>query len=126
MDEIKDRSFTYRGQIKVSKSDLRLAKAGRKTCTIRFGTAMVQGDEIDLTDGRDRIRVRILAVDTHRPYADITDEEARADGVDSLAALDADLRRFYGRLHPDQPMTLIHFAINGEDSASSTQQPELW
>jgi hypothetical protein len=125
MGGIKERSFTYRGQIKVSQSDLRLARAGRKTCTIRLGTAMVQDSEIDLTDSKERIRIRILDVDTKRPYSTVTNEEARADGVESLEALDADLRRFYGPIHPDQPMTLIHFAVLTDESSPSTQ-PQLW
>lgn len=109
---IQHRSFTYRGQIKVSRRDLQLARQGRKTCTIRLGTAKVEGSDIDLSDGREHIRVRILRVETDRPYASISDEEAVADGVTSRDALDSDLRRFYGSsLDAAQPMTLIHFAL---------------
>jgi hypothetical protein len=124
IDLIKERRFTYRGQIKVSGSDLRLAKRGHKTCTIRLGTASVEGQELDLTDGKERLRVRVTTVEADRRYVDITDEEARADGVESRAALDLDLRRFYGTLDDAQPMTLIHFErLPGEFAETQTQ---LW
>jgi hypothetical protein len=121
---IRDRSFTYHGQIKVSREDMRLAKVGRKTCTIRLGTAQVADAEIDLTDGRERVRIRIAEVETNRPYADITELEARADGAESLEALDKDLRRFYGPLDPAQPMTLIHFSL--ASPTLSSDQVQLW
>lgn len=124
MGGIKDRSFTYRGHIKVSASDLRMARAGRKTCTIRLGTAMVEGDEIDLTDGRSRVRIRVMDVETGRPYSKISEEEAVADGVNTLQELDADLRRFYGPLDPEQPMTLIHFEV--DTSGQIVDQPQLF
>lgn len=122
---IRDRSFTYRGQIKVSREDMRLAKAGRKTCTIRLGSAQVADLEIDLTDGRERIRVRIAEIETDRPYGGITENEAVADGAESLEALDKDLRRFYGPLDPEQPMTLIHFSLISP-IPSPADQGRLW
>jgi hypothetical protein len=85
---------------------------------------MVEGDEIDLTDGRSRVRIRVMDVETGRPYSKISEEEAVADGVNTLQELDADLRRFYGPLDPEQPMTLIHFEV--DTSGQIVDQPQLF
>jgi hypothetical protein len=50
--------------------------------------------------------------------------EARADGAESLEALDKDLRRFYGPLDPAQPMTLIQFFLTSP--AFLGDQGQLW
>jgi hypothetical protein len=123
---IRHRTLTYRGEIKISRQDMRLAKLGRKTCTIRLGTALVGNDEIDLSDGRDRVPVRIVLIENDRNYRGITEDEAQADGADSLQALDEDLRRFYGPLDPAQPMTLIHFELVSPGSGVESSQAQLW
>jgi hypothetical protein len=64
--------FTYRKQIRVSKEDLQSALAGRKRCTIRAGIANVEGDEVFLSDGQSRAKVKVTNVDhsktTLKPY----------------------------------------------------------
>jgi hypothetical protein len=105
---IDTRSFTYRGRIKVSKSDLAMARNGKKICTIRRGTAKVDGETIDLTDGVDRIRVRIVSIQTIA-YCDLTDEHARWEGFANVAALQRDLATYYRAIGDHQPMTIIKF-----------------
>lgn len=105
---IDDRRFTYRGRIKVSKADLVMAAAGKKTCTIRRGTAAVEGETVDLTDGRDRLRVRVLSVQTI-PYRDITDEHAHWEGFAGIEELQSDLATYYRAIEDQQPMTIIKF-----------------
>jgi hypothetical protein len=105
---IDTRSFTYRGRLKVSKDDLAMAWTGRKICTIRRGTAKVDGEIIDLTDGIDRLRVRVVSVKTI-PYHDLTDEHAHWEGFANIAALQRDLATYYRGLADSQPMTIIKF-----------------
>lgn len=105
---IDTRNFTYRGRIKVSKSDLALARTGKKICTIRRGTAKVDGETIDLTDGTDRLRVRIVSVQTV-PYRDLTDEHAHWEGFADVAALRLDLAMYYRAIADSQLMTIIKF-----------------
>jgi hypothetical protein len=102
------RNFTYRGRIKVSESDLAMAKTGQKICTVRRGTAKVDGETIDLTDGVDRLRVRIVSVQTV-PYHDLTDEHAHWEGFADVAALRRDLATYYRAISDSQPMTVIKF-----------------
>ncbi|MFY9621752.1 MAG: ASCH domain-containing protein [Pyrinomonadaceae bacterium] len=108
---IVNRNITYRGRIKISTEDLEWAKIGRKKCTIRMGLASVVGDTIELTDGHERITARISSVDPTRRYGNLNDEDAAMEGFDSYQALEADLSKFYGRIDPMQPMTIIYFNV---------------
>jgi hypothetical protein len=105
------RQYTYRGRIKVTREALALVRAGKKRRTIRLGKAAIANDRIYLSDGGERVPVRILQVDTSRLYADLTDEDAIGDGFGSMQELTRELERFYGRLDPKQPMTVIHFEV---------------
>lgn len=115
---IKHREFTYRERMKVSPSDLRLARRGRKKCTIRLGVANVIGGQIALTDGRHSFAVNILSVDADRSYRELSDSDARDEGFESLAELQADLRQYYGPIDPEQPMTVIRFEVAEPETGS--------
>jgi len=106
-----ERRFAYRSEIKVSPADLESARRGRKSCTIRLGTAEVEGKDIDLTDGRGRLRVRVTRVDTTKTFDQLGPEEASGEGFQSKEELRADLRRYYRGLEGAQPMTVIWFSI---------------
>ena|SRR2546426_2585131 len=108
---IVDRNTTYRGRIKVSREDLELAKIGKKKCTIRLGKANVEGNVIEITDGHEKITARISRVDTNRRYGSLNDEDAAMEGFNSHQELKSDLSRFYGRIDPMQPMTIIYFTV---------------
>jgi hypothetical protein len=103
-----DRRFTYRRRIKVSKDDLLLAKNGRKTCTIRLGTVNVDGQIMDLSDGDEALKVRIVSIETE-PYRNLTDRHAEWEGFSSVEELRKDLEKYYRRIEQDQPVTIIRF-----------------
>jgi hypothetical protein len=105
------KEFVYRRQIRVSKDDLVAAKAGRKNCTIRLGRMTVEGTEIDLTDGRERARIRILETDTAKTLAQLTLREVMGEGFSSLDELTADLRRYYPHARGNDPVTVIWFEM---------------
>lgn len=105
---IVNREFTYRGRIKVSRSDLAAAEEGRKTCTIRLGVAHVDEPTIDLTDGANSLRVKIASVSTER-FRDLSEEHARCEGFITVEELQADLRTYYPQIDADQPVTIIRF-----------------
>jgi hypothetical protein len=106
-----NRTFTYKTRIKVSTADLNLARAGKKKCTIRVGTLSVGREILDLTDGTQTLKIKVVRVETDRKYSALTDQDAINDGLASKAELDTDLKRFYGRIDPEQPMTIIHFEL---------------
>jgi hypothetical protein len=106
---IVERHFSYRNYINVSSGDLHLARSGVKSCTIRLGTVDVSSERVFLTDRRNKVFVKILRVDSGRVYRELTEEDAKRDGVDSLDALDEDLRKYYGAIDPDQPVSVVYF-----------------
>ena len=129
---IVDRAFVYRGRMKLSSRDLRLVRSGKKTCSVRLGTAGVATESLELTDGKESIRVHVLEVETGRVFHELSDRDARADGLSSLETLEKDLRRFYGEIDPEQPMTIIKFAFMQPQADSDTSpnrsgaQEQLW
>ncbi len=94
------RNYTYRGTIKISRDDMRLLKAHRKKCTVRLGTASVASPEILMSDGRDSVPIRIVRVDTSRSLAELTDDDARAEGFETREQLLKDLSTYYPRAAP--------------------------
>jgi hypothetical protein len=105
-----NREFTYRRSIKVSSGDLALAKNGQKICTTRVGVAKVDANLIDLSDGKETLRVRILSIET-KPYKDLTAEHARWEGFATLEELQADLAKYYPKIDREQPVTIIKFGV---------------
>jgi hypothetical protein len=103
-----NRQFTYKRSIRVSTHDLALAKNGRKSCTIRLGTASVDDELMDLSDGRDVLKVRILSVET-REYCNLTHEHAEWEGFATVEELQKDLEQYYSGIDQNQPVTIIRF-----------------
>lgn len=107
------RSFTLRERVKVSRVDFELAMKGRKTCTIRLGQISVHNSAVLLTDGTRSMRVQIAKVDNSKVFRGLTAEDAKCEGLAGVNELHADLRRYYGNIDPDQPVTVIHFVRVG-------------
>ena len=108
---IRNRRFTYRGQIKISSSDMSLLKEGKKKCTIRVGIIDVDGRELFMADGNRRVKIRVSEVDNHRVYRELSNQDALDEGFSSLEELQKDLSKYYGKIDPEQPVTVIRFDI---------------
>ncbi len=106
---MKSRKYTYSGIIKISSDDMRLLKENRKRCTIRLGTASVATPEILMSDGRDSVPIRIVRVDTSRSLAELTEDDAHAEGFENREELLKDLSKYYPRAVPSDPVTVIYF-----------------
>lgn len=111
---IRDRRFTYKGQIKISSSDMSLLEDRKKKCTIRLGIIDVNGPDILMTDGKTRVKVRVSEVDNRRVYRELTNQDAIDEGFGSLEELQKDLAKYYGKIDPDQPITVIRFTLAGQ------------
>ena len=83
-------------------------KNGTKICTIRLGVAKVEGEFVDLSDGQDVLKVRIVSVETE-PYKNLTEEHARWEGFSTLKELQDDLVKYYRKIDKDQAVTIIKF-----------------
>jgi len=104
-----NRQFVYRNRIKISREDMALLRAGRKKCTIRLGRNSVASAQIMVTDGANSVPVRIINVESDRCVKDLTDREALAEGFQTRDELIKDLEKYYRRLDPEQPITIIYF-----------------
>jgi hypothetical protein len=108
---IVERTIVYHDLIGIGDADLVLVRQGKKTCTIRLGTANVDQNVIYLGYLQNKVLVRVLYVENGRLYHDLTDRDAQQDGHISREDLYEDLKQFYGSIDPQQPMTLIHFEL---------------
>lgn len=111
---IRNRRFTYKGQIKISSSDMSLLKEGKKRCTVRIGTIDVSGTDLFMTDGNQRIKIRVSEVDNRRVYHELSSQDALDEGFSSLEELQRDLSTYYGKIDPEQPVTVIRFYVLNE------------
>jgi hypothetical protein len=103
------KTYSYNSVIKISRSDMSLLRAGKKSCTVRLGNASVGASEIEMSDGRASVRVRITKVDNTRTLEQLTDEDARAEGFSTREELLLDLKKYYPRASPDDQVTVISF-----------------
>jgi len=108
---IVNRSFTYKGKIKVSREDFNLAKKGIKTCTVRLGTLNVAKSITEIHDGTNSLRVKIGGVDNKRVLRELTDDDAQKEGFRTKNDLISDLKRYYPSIEPEQPVTVIYFEL---------------
>lgn len=106
---IRNRHFTYKGQIKISRSDMSLLQMGKKKCTVRLGIIEVSGSDLVMTDGHQHVKIRISEVDNRRVYRELRNQDALDEGFSSLEELQNDLRTYYGKIDPEQPVTIIRF-----------------
>jgi hypothetical protein len=103
------KSYSYNKVIKISRSDMSLLRAGKKSCTVRLGNASVGRSEMEMSDGRTSVRVRITRVDNTRTFEQLTDDDARAEGFSTREELLLDLKKYYPRATPNDQVTVISF-----------------
>jgi|HubBroStandDraft_6_1064221.scaffolds.fasta_scaffold09771_2 hypothetical protein len=105
------KSYVYSKMIKISRGDMSLLRAGKKSCTVRLGNASVGAPEIEMSDGRTSVRVLITKVDNSRTFEELTDSDAMAEGFCSREELLLDLRKYYPRVSAKDQVTVISFQL---------------
>ena len=84
---------------------------GRKRATIRLGVVKPKYEELIVhSGGRPIAKVRVKSVRVKR-VRELTDEDARLDGFNSLDELLEALREAYGDFSPDEPVTIIELEL---------------
>jgi len=84
---------------------------GRKRATVRVGRYAVKSRDVFLhSGGRVVAKLRIERV-YHKRFSELDDEDARLDGHPNARSLRKELRRIYGHLRPDTPVTVIVFRV---------------
>jgi hypothetical protein len=106
-----ERRFVYSNVIKISRGDMALLRAGKKKCTIRMGNASVANSQINISDGRTSVLVKITDVDNSRTLEQLTDEDAREEGFSTREELISDLHKYYPRAKSTDPVTVIRFEL---------------
>ena len=103
---------TYLGRhlmLKKKWGDLLLER--RKRATIRLGVVKPKYEELIVhSGGRPIAKVRVKSVRVKR-VRELTDEDARLDGFNSLDELLEALREAYGDFSPDEPVTIIELEL---------------
>jgi hypothetical protein len=108
MDQIKKYVAT---QIKLVDRFFDLVLSGKKTSTIRYGLVFFTNDHLQLRSNKQSLPIRLLKIDYSKTFGDLNEEDAFRDGFSTLDELKTELRRFYGDVPPDYPMTVIHFKM---------------
>ena len=84
---------------------------GRKKTTIRAGVVVPRYEEIIIHGhGRPLAKARITRVE-RKLVSELTDEDARRDGFPDRRSLLRALERVYGRLGPDDTVTILHLEV---------------
>ena len=84
---------------------------GRKKATIRKGLVKVKYEELIVHGaGRPVAKVRVRDV-IYKRLSELTDDDAKLDGFKSKEELLRELERTYGRLRPDDVVTIIIFDV---------------
>lgn len=97
--------------LKLSAKYLELVLSGKKTSTIRRKFVLFSEVVIPIISAGKQILVKIEKLDYSKTFADLTDEDARSDGFDSIEILRSELKNFYTDITDDYPMTIIHFKL---------------
>ncbi len=99
--------------------------SGRKRATIRLGRVKVKYDELIVHGGgRPVAKVRVVNV-TYKKVKELTDEDAKKDGFRNVNELLRALQRAYGRISPDDVVTIIEFELIQNLSELEPQDPYL-
>jgi hypothetical protein len=88
-----------------------LLKEGKKRCTVRIGMIDVSGTDLFMTDGNERVKIRVSEVDNRKVYRELSNQDAFDEGFESLEELQKDLSKYYGKIDPEQPVTVIRFEM---------------
>ncbi|MEW9855166.1 ASCH domain-containing protein [Novosphingobium sp. M1R2S20] len=81
---------------------------GQKRSTIRAGAKTDLVGPAMLVAGSQSIAIAVSEV-VVKPYAALTEDDARLDGFANLAELIAALESFYPDLGPADPVSILHF-----------------
>ena len=88
-----------------------LVQEGRKTTTIRKGRRDIALGPAKFVSKEDAVNIDIVSV-TYRLFAELSDDDAGADGFEDSHELRQALRSFYPEIQADDPCTIIGFQLS--------------
>ncbi|UXD21904.1 hypothetical protein IPA_09405 [Ignicoccus pacificus DSM 13166] len=84
---------------------------GRKTTTIRLGKWIPKFDEVTFHGGGRPFAIARIVNVRYKRVSELTDEDARKDGLKNKEDLIKELKRVYENLRPDDYVTIIEFDV---------------
>ncbi|MCE4625227.1 MAG: ASCH domain-containing protein [Desulfurococcales archaeon] len=98
---------------------------GRKRATIRLGVVTPKYEELIVhSGGRPIAKVRVVGVEVKR-VRELTDDDARLDGFESLDELLEALRRAYGDVSPEDYVTILRLEVVQRLDSLESDDPYL-
>jgi hypothetical protein len=98
---------------------MELLRAGKKKCTVRLGTVSVASEALLMSDGHRSVEIRVLKVDTSRSFAELTDQDALAEGFRDREELRKDLKKYYPGVAETDLVSVIYFEQANSSTVSS-------
>jgi hypothetical protein len=90
----------------------KLILEGRKTTTIRLGRVIPKAREIIIHSEGRPIAEAVITNVIYKKVKELTEEDAKHDGYESLDELLKDLKNMYGTdIKPDDEVTIIEFSV---------------
>ncbi|ABU81867.1 protein of unknown function DUF437 [Ignicoccus hospitalis KIN4/I] len=102
-----------------------LILSGKKTATIRKGYWVPKYKEIILHGGGRPFAVAEITEVKHKKLKELTPNEVRADGFESLAELKEALRGAYGDISDEDTITVISFKIKKKLTELDVKDPYM-
>jgi len=84
---------------------------GVKKATIRMGIVVPKYDEVIIHGGGRPIAKAKITEVTYKKVSELTDADAALDGFNSREELIEALKKVYGRVYPDDVVTIIRFEV---------------
>jgi len=112
MSEAKSRVIYLRRHIMIKGRFVEALMNGVKRATIRLGHVVPRYREVIIHGGGRPVAKAVITNVIYKKVRDLTDEDAKKDGYNSVKELIEDLERIYNRkISPDEEVTIIEFEV---------------
>jgi len=108
---MKKKDFYIANEIRLASKYVDLVLSGKKTSTIRRKYVLFNNIVIPLMSRNIKLNIRITKVDYSKTFGELTEEDAKHDGFNSLDELKSELIKYYADMTDDYPMTIIYFRV---------------
>ncbi|MEM0217417.1 MAG: ASCH domain-containing protein [Candidatus Nezhaarchaeales archaeon] len=98
-------------KLNFSKEYRRKIEEGLKKQTIRLSTSLKEGDRVKVVVGGKVLGVARITKIERKIVEELTEEDAKNDGFESLAQLIKALRRHYGKISGKKEVCIIGFEM---------------
>ncbi|MEM4646993.1 MAG: ASCH domain-containing protein [Candidatus Nezhaarchaeales archaeon] len=98
-------------RLNFSKEYRRKIEKGLKKQTIRLSSSLKEGDRVKVVVGGEILGIARITKVERKALEELTDEDAKKDGFESLAQLIKALKKHYGRISSKREVCIIGFEL---------------